>query len=507
MGNRPVSELARNDTTAAVDAVVAGIAPEVTAPIGRRVDTVLVTGPWLAGITSVAVALRARMPDVVIAEAHELLSGELPAAVVFVVSAAAPMAPSDGGLLDAAAAPTDAVVGVVAKVDAHRRWRDVLDANRAAVQGHNVRYRGMPWVGVAAAPQLGEPQLDGLVDVLREQLADPTLERRNRLRAWECQLETTRRRYDDAADDNAIGAQRLQQRRADLLRERRLDRSERVIALRSQIQQARVQLSYFGRSRCASVLSELQEDAAGMTRRKLAAFGPYVRHRIGEVIGEVDDGVTEHLADVAHELVLPEVPTPVPPPVPGVGAPPLRPRRLETRLVMLLGAGFGLGVALTLSRLFADLAPGLAVAGAAVCALVGLAVTVWVVGTRGLLHDRAVLDRWVGEVIAAARAAVDQLVATRVVAAEAMLTSALADQDEDARQRLTEDLTGIDAKLREQALARAQAAAARDGAVPAVLQALTVVRRELGANAVVRPMKGRTESMNPARLGSSESFL
>ncbi|EUA43908.1 putative membrane protein [Mycobacterium xenopi 4042] len=41
-----------------------------------------------------------------------------------------------------------------------------------------------------------------------------------------------------------------------------------------------------------------------------------------------------------------------------MAAPPLTSRRLETRLMTLLGAGFGLGVALTVSRLLANLAPG-----------------------------------------------------------------------------------------------------------------------------------------------------
>ncbi|EUA43165.1 hypothetical protein I552_7906 [Mycobacterium xenopi 3993] len=53
-------------------------------------------------------------------------------------------------------------------------------------------------------------------------------------------------------------------------------------------------------------------------------------------------------------------------------------------------------MALTVSRLLANLAPGLTAAGVVACVAIGLAVTVWVVGTRGLLHDRAVLDRWVG---------------------------------------------------------------------------------------------------------------
>src|SRR6202007_3103398 len=81
-------------------------------------------------------------------------------------------------------------------------------------------------------------------------------------------------------------------------------------------------------------------------------------------------------------------------------APQLKSRKLETRLMMLVGAGFGLGVALTLSRLLADLTPGLTLAGAVACAAIGLGLTVWVVRTRGLLRDRALLDRWAGEATA-----------------------------------------------------------------------------------------------------------
>lgn len=462
-----------------VDALVREIVPTVAPPGGRRVGTVLVTGPWLAGCTSLAAALRERMPDVTVAERDDL-GGDPPAVVVFAVSAAAPLAESDCALLDGAAAATDAVVGVVTKVDAHQRWRDVLEADRALVSSHLPRYQAMPWTGVAAAPQLGEAQVDDLVDVLRRQLADTALERRNRLRQWESHLEAARRGYDEAADDREIRAQRLRRRRADLLSESRLDRSQRTIALRSQMQQARVQLGFFSRSRCTSVLSELQEDAAAMTRRRLPQFPPYVEQRVNEVLGDVDSGVTEHLADVAQELRLPAVPAPARPAAPTVGTPALRSRRLENRLVMLLGAGFGLGVALTLSRLLADLAPGLAVLGAVACALVGLGVTVWVIGTRGLLQDRAVLDRWVGEVMAATRAVTDQLVATRVLAAESAMTASLAEQEETSRREVAEQVSTIDAQLREQALARTRAAAARDAAAPALDRALAAVRAELG---------------------------
>ena len=87
--------------------------------------------------------------------------------------------------------------------------------------------------------------------------------------------------------------------------------------------------------------------------------------------------------------------------------------------MMVLGAGFGLGVALGVSRLFAGLAPGLTIAGLVAGGVVGLLLTVWVVGMRGLLNDRAVLDRWVSEVTGMLQSAVEERVATRVLAAEA----------------------------------------------------------------------------------------
>ncbi len=82
-------------------------------------------------------------------------------------------------------------------------------------------------------------------------------------------------------------------------------KSERTIALRSQIQQARVQLAYFARNRCTSVRAELQEDASKHDAASAAGVrGATSRTRIGEVVDEVDAGITAHLGDVATELDL-----------------------------------------------------------------------------------------------------------------------------------------------------------------------------------------------------------
>jgi hypothetical protein len=480
------------DSVAAADAVVAAVDPGLRSPGVESRDVVLVTGPWLAGTTSLIDALRQRMPEHTFVEADDLGPADAPAAVVFVVSAIAPLTESDCALIDLAANYTDLIIGVVAKIDAHRNWRDVLAADRARLAARGPRYQHVQWVGAAAAPDLGEPRLDELVGLLRQRLADPDMPRRNRLRAWEVRLHSVIDRYqaDAAGSDRQARVTALRKNRDDILRGRRVSKSERSIALRSQIQQARVQLTYFARNRCTSVRAELQEDASNMSRRKLGEFEPYVRTRAGEVVAEVDEGITTHLGDVATELSL-SAPTPPPPlEVPEVSRPPLKSRRLETQLMMILGAGFGFGVAIAVTRLFAGLAPGLTIAGLVAGGVVGVLLTVWVVGIRGLLHDRAVLDRWVTDVTATLRSAVEERVATRVLAAETALTSDLAARDEVESATAAERVAEIDAELREHLVATAKAAVVRDRRTPPLQQALDAVRAELYGSGSVEARNG-----------------
>ncbi len=470
-------------TIAEVDAMVTAIGPELGTPGIERRDAVLVTGPWLAGVTSVVAALTERLPKQTFIESADLGTGEAATAVVFVVSAAAALTASDCALLDAATAGTDAVIGVVSKIDVHQNWEDVLAGNREVLAAHAPRYSDVQWVGVAAAPEEGEPRIDDLAAAVSDQLADAELVRRNRLRAWQSRLQTVADRYDRDADGAGRRArvEVLREQRNEILRQRRLSKSERTVALRSQTQQARVQLSYFARNRCASVRSELQEDAASLSRGKLREFESEAGARLKDVIAEVDEGTTTHLAEVTATLGL-EIDPPAAAPLPTVDlpAPALKSRKLETRLMMLVGAGFGLGVALTLSRLLADLTPGLTVAGAVACAAIGLALTVWVVGMRGLLRDRALLDRWAGESTALVQSAAEQLVATRVLATESSLTAALSEQDEVESTRVAGQVGVIDTELREHSVVGARAAALRGKEMPTLQAALTAVRAELG---------------------------
>jgi hypothetical protein len=504
---------ARDDPGAEVDALVAAIAPRLGAPVIQRHDVVLVTGPWLAGVGGVVAALRDWLPQHVFVESADLTAGEAPMAVVFVVSAAAALTEADCALLDAATADTDVVIGVVSKIDIHRNWRDVLTADREALATHAPRYRRVSWVGAAAMPERGGPRLDDLIAAVRVQLGDVNVARRNRLRAWESRLQTVADRYDRDADSAGRRArvEALRAQRSSVLGQRRLAKSERTIALRSQTQQARVQLSYFARNRCASVRSELQEDAASLTRRTLPEFEAYARGRIEKAVAEVDDGATAHMADVAQVLGLLETHTsdsaaPAALPQIEIPAPPLKSHRLETRLMMLVGAGFGLGVALTLSRVFAELTPGLTVAGVVACVAIGLAVAVWVVGTRGLLRDRAVLDRWAGEATASLRSVVEQLVAIRVLAADSLLSAALGEQDEVESTRVSQQVSVIDTELREHAVVGARAAALRGREMPTLQAALDAVRAQLSESAEAGTDSDitATETVSPEVADTSE---
>ncbi len=504
-----VSGQTRDDPVAEVDALVAAAGPGLDPPAIQRRDVVLVTGPWMAGVSAVADALRERLPQHKFVESTDLGPGEEPMAVVFVVSAAANLTPSDCALLDAATEHTDAVVGVVSKIDVHLNWRDIVAANRDSLGAHAPRYGRAPWVGAAALPDLGDPDVADLVEAVSAQLDDRDLARRNRLRAWQSRLQTLTLRFDREVEGSGRRArvEALREERSTALQQRRQAKSERTITLRGQIQQARVALSHSARNRCAAVRTELQEHAAGLSRRDMPGFEAHTRERLDAVVAEVSDATDTQLADVAQALSAPMELPPLEqlPAVAEVNAspPPLKSRRQETWLMILLGVGFGLGVALTLSRLMSGLAsrlnPALAGVAALLCVAISVALTYMVINIRALLHDRALLDRWAGDVTASLQSVVEELVATRVLAAESVLTKALLAQDEAENAQVSATVGVIDTELREHALAAARAAAARDRDMPAVTAALAAVRAELGEPGI------REDESPPGRAGGDET--
>lgn len=379
----------------------------------------MVTGPPRAGVTAMAAALRQRMPAFRFVEAGDITATTPLAAVVFVVSAVAPIVESDCAVLDSVV-DADVVIAVVSKIDDHRDWRRVLSVDRELLGSH------VAWVGAAAAPRLGEPDVDELCSLLHAELRDPATRARSAVRRRESRLGE------------------LHDEREELLRRRRLAASDRARALRGDVQQARLVLTQTARRRGAALRADLISQAATVARREVPRFATGVRQRCDEVLAEVDADIDAHLpvhiAAHAGQVV-------IPPPI-DVADPPLRSRRLENRLITVLGAGFGVGVALVVTRFVAGLAPGLAAAGLAAGIGVGAATAVWVIRARALLHVRAVLQAWAADAAVAVRVAAEEKVALAVLDAEAALASesvAMASH-EDAEFR--REITSIDAEIR-----------------------------------------------------------
>lgn len=348
---------------------------------------IAVVGPPLAGVGGVVVALALALPDHEVVESGDLAL-RVPDAVLAVGSAVAPLARSDWDRIERAAAGTDLVVGVVTKVDAHRRWREVLRVNRALVAQWSPR-RSIPWVAVAANPDLGDPQLDDLVALLRDRLTDPELTERNRKRCNDIRssnrpVPATSRSVTDAAE------------------------------FRTALQRVRLRLLGHVRQRCSEERTLLREQASAV---RVGGAGPFE----AAVRDEADAFLTDLDREVAREVAAAFAPADpstggATPPV--IAGPPSTSRLLETRLMAVLGVGFGLGIALAASRLLSGLARGPSVLGLACGLTVGLAVVLWVVRVRGLLHDRALLDRWVTEVAATLRWHGEAMVAERLLAVE-----------------------------------------------------------------------------------------
>lgn len=357
-------------------------------PVSEPV-TILVTGPPLSGVTGVSRGLRERLGGEC-RVVERLGPGQRPAAVVFVVSAAAPMTDSDAEFLEAVADPA-AAVAVVSKIDVHRTWPKVLEANRT-------RCPQVAWEPVAAAPQIGRPKLSRVVDAVHTVLA----------RAGPPESGPS----ESGPSESGLSVTK--------------SRATQALALRSLLQQSRVRLAGQARTECAALRAELRREAAGVTRGGVDEFCSDARCRAVGAAAELDTALTAVLtrlaagAGLAVDAVSAGTSAAVESYLPRFARP-----ELESRLSVLLSAGFGLGVTLTVGRSLADFAPAGASAIFAGCLVTGVVLTGWMVRARSLLTERTALDRWVGELTAALRTAMDDRLVTRLLAAESALLASV----------------------------------------------------------------------------------
>ncbi|MCB0925932.1 MAG: hypothetical protein KDB50_15555 [Mycobacterium sp.] len=190
---------------------------------------------------------------------------------------------------------------------------------------------------------------------------------------------------------------------------RRLPPASGVLARRMHLRRSRITLASLVRTRSAALRCELRDDIARLTLRRAPDFAEHVSRRVAAVTGELAEAVEWEIPGTGGVR-----PVGVDPP-PHCGA--------EGWLGALFGAAFGLGLAVTLGRVLAGIAPGWTTAAVAVSGATGLALACWVTATRRLLARRAALDRWVAEVVTGLRAQLDEHIAMRALTAEVRLSA------------------------------------------------------------------------------------
>lgn len=183
----------------------------------------------------------------------------------------------------------------------------------------------------------------------------------------------------------------------------------RRVPSRLELQRIRLDLVRDARRRFSDLRADLLTRAPS-GRDEAAGFEAEVRDRLAAVADEVRGETALALGVPRPSERWPRI---------DVAAPMLTQRPDEMWLGIVLGAGFGLGAALGLARVAAGLTGVPDAVGGALGLALGLALTVAVIAVRSRLHRRAVLERWVGTAVAAARQTSEEELAYRLLEAQA----------------------------------------------------------------------------------------
>ncbi|MEV5648182.1 hypothetical protein AB0L57_08020 [Nocardia sp. NPDC052254] len=227
---------------------------------------------------------------------------------------------------------------------------------------------------------------------------------------------------------------RLRAERTTALAGRDGGRAQALAALRNRLQLARVDLTHEVGARIRTLNATARTDLERLDRRAVREYPEQLQQLVNEATGELDGFVGRRLVELTRQIEAVTGPAPGSQPGPGsspgrpadppprVGADPDgRPRGVEDRLMIALGAsaGFGLG-RLIVAPL--SLVPALDIASVPITLALGAGVALWVVRARGHLADRAHLRQWVTDALVNVKAQLEQRVATALVEAESDLT-------------------------------------------------------------------------------------
>jgi hypothetical protein len=413
-------------------------------------------------------------------------------ALLFVVDAAAPLTRPELDFLVEAAKRVNVVVFALTKIDAYPGWRTILDDNRARLQALAPRFGSAPWYPVSARlAELALTQSGPDAREARRELAAQSrvaqlqralielagrghlLDQANVLRAARTELV----RVDNdlgqriaATEPDPQEAARIRQERAALAARKRTEARQWSLALNTETQRARVEVTALLRQYAGQLQEDLLtqlERAGSAARAQLPAevdralqalsirLSEDLRWRFGQVGERVLAQVFEpaELAEVLgrvnaglrHALVS-------------------KPRREvaagDGAIVVVSSAG----MAMMAGRYGTLGASALGLAGLAGAGLIipmvgvglGLGVGAFLVWKRRALADLAQQRAWLREVIGEARATLADEIAQRFTDLQYALTVALDDAVERRLTQLDAHIADIDQAMADDRAGRAR---------------------------------------------------
>lgn len=427
-------------------------------------------------------------------EVHGELAAEAAAgatALLFVLDAAAPITRGELEFLIRLGDRVETVLFALTKTDLHRGWRQILDANRAALARHASRFADAQFhpvsarlaemasgTGVEVAALLRERSgIAALQTALQHQVTGRAvmLGEANVLRALATALEVLAVRLEaehralDSVGSAHASAAALRARHDELTTARRSSTRSWQLRLRGEIQRARVESTHdvAGRVRTAQMQLRAGIDAAG--QGQLEQLPHHVDATLQAIAVHVSAGLAQRVARVADralaDLFTPDELAAIRaqlarrPGLPVVQRPPdVRPDTAETTLLVAMGFSGGLGI----GRLAALPLVGLGAAAGAVVLpvsiVLGLGAGWWMARTRRHAMDRQHLKQWLVDVLAEARSVLDQAVAAQMIDAEQQLSLALDDALDRRLAAIEDELREVDRSMRMDAAERSRAA-------------------------------------------------
>lgn len=446
---------------------------DVQAPVPLLAQFTLIDTPGVGGLD----------------EAHGELAREAAAAataLLFVLDASAPISRGELAFLAGLSEQVDTVLFALTKIDQHRGWRTILDADRELLARHVPRFAGAVLHPVsarlaeqaAAAPSaevaavLGEQSgIAALRTAVAQQVSGRVamLGEANTLRALSTALDGLVGRLQAQLrgwESGQAQAHALRARRTELSAARGTGRSWQL-RLRGEIQRARMESAHqvAGQIRAAQhrlrgMIDTADRDTVRRLPHHVDATLQVLAGQLGAALAaRVARIIDVTLADVfaPHELAAVRAgllrrgrpPVVLHPPQP-------RSATAEDKLLVAVGFSGGVGIGRLAVLPLAGLGAGAGLLVLPVSIALGLGAGWWMARTRRHAADQAQLRQWLSDVLADARAALEHAAAEQLIDAEQQLALALDDALARRTAAIDEELCEVDRALRLEAGERAR---------------------------------------------------